>query len=48
MEKEIICPVCGFGNMDMIGDPEYNDEWSCENCGHIGGSAYGEAKGQNK
>lgn len=47
-EEEIICPKCAFGDMQMVGDPEYNDEWHCENCGHYGGSSYGIPKGLNK
>lgn len=40
-EEDIICPECGSPNLEMVGDPEYNDEWKCEDCNHIGGSAYG-------
>lgn len=46
-EEDIICPECNFSDMDMVGDPEYNDEWSCKNCGHNGGSSYGIPKGSN-
>ena len=26
------CPHCDSENITMIGDPEYNDEWECDDC----------------
>jgi len=26
------CPYCDSENISMIGDPEYNDEWECDDC----------------
>ena len=38
--KECIpsCPKCGSEDLNMIGDPEYNDCWECEDCKEIFGA----------
>ena len=28
------CPHCDSEDITMIGDPEYNDEWVCNDCNH--------------
>lgn len=32
------CPFCDSEDIIMIGDPEYNDEWVCEDCDRTFGS----------
>ena len=27
-----VCYKCGSEDLDMIGDPEYNDIWYCNQC----------------
>ena len=29
------CPHCDSENITMVGNPEYNDEWECEDCKEI-------------
>lgn len=31
-EYESVCPHCESVDITMIGDPEYNDYWKCEDC----------------
>jgi len=45
--EDIICPTCHYSDMEMTGDPEYNDWWYCKNCEHSGGSSYGKPEGSN-
>ena len=32
------CPHCDSEDITMIGDPEYNDEWECDDCKNTLGS----------
>ena len=30
---DMVCPLCCSEDIAMIGDPEYNDLWTCNDCG---------------
>lgn len=30
-DDDMVCPYCGTEDIQMIGDPEYNDLWGCNN-----------------
>ena len=29
-----VCPFCDSENIVMVGDPEFNDFWECNDCQH--------------
>ena len=35
---DMVCPYCCSEEIEMSGDPKYNDEWTCDNCGESFGS----------
>jgi hypothetical protein len=35
---DMVCPYCCSENINMCGDPEYNDEWGCYDCEQVFGS----------